>query len=154
MFRMIPFVGAAALVAVCGALALADPVQPVKVKVEIIRAEKAPAEGLKEAPVVGSEDKVYLHAKPDVTGADIASAKVTTDNAGNPAVEVVFTEAGAKKVSALTKQWQGKPLAIVIDGKVISAPVVRAEIGGKAVISGKFTKEEATRIASAFQPKE
>jgi preprotein translocase subunit SecD len=41
----------------------------------------------------------------------------------------------------------GKPFAVLIDGRVISVPIVISEISDRVAISGEFTKEEAERIA-------
>jgi preprotein translocase subunit SecD len=136
----------------CGACAvLAQPSPPVA-KFEIRRAESKPGEGLTEVIVAGSGDKIYLHKKADIVASDVADARVTKD--GKPVVEIAFTEAGHKKINRLTEQHQGKPLAIMVDGKVIAAPVVRSTIeSGKAMVTGNFTREEAERIASGIKPK-
>jgi preprotein translocase subunit SecD len=66
-------------------------------------------------------------------------------------IDVRLTEDGAKKLAKLTENHVGQPLAIMLDGKVLAAPVVRDPItGGKALITGNFTKEEAARIAGAI----
>ena len=43
-----------------------------------------------------------------------------------------------------------KPVAVVVDGKVISAPVVKAKLGGSILITGQFTAEEAKALAKAI----
>ena len=58
-----------------------------------------------------------------------------------------FNKAGAEKMRAATASNIGKPMAILLDGQVVMAPVVRSPIGGSAVITGKFTKAEAERMA-------
>jgi preprotein translocase subunit SecD len=121
------------------------------VKVEIRRAEKEKAEGLTEATVEGTKEKVYLHKTAELTNADIADAKVEGDK--NPEIRVTLTKAGAEKMRKVTEEHRNKPLAIVIDGKVISAPVVRAVIGENVAITGNFTKEEAERIAKGLKGK-
>jgi preprotein translocase subunit SecD len=116
-------------------------------KVEIRRAETKAAEGLTEATIVGSENKIYLHKEAELSGADIASVGVTTDKDGAPAVEMTLTKEGAKKLEKVSADHKDKPLAILVDGKVIFAPVVRATLGDKVVISGKFTKADAEKLA-------
>jgi preprotein translocase subunit SecD len=132
----------------------APPAEPPPVKFEIRLAESKAAAGLTEATVEGSKNKVYLHKEAALTRADIAGARATVDSADKPAVEVVLTEAGRKKLAKLTEGHKGKPLAVLVDGKVIAAPIVRDRIGGeKALITGEFSKEDATRIARGIQPK-
>lgn len=131
------------------------------VKVEFRRAENQPGEGLVEAAVPGTPQKIYLHASADVTNADIAEARAALDSQQKPAVEITFTEEGAKKMAQLTAEHRNRPLAILVDGKVIGppplaiqvdgqvlgAPVVRDKISQKAQITGNFTQEEVDRIA-------
>ncbi len=124
-----------------------------KVRVEVRRAETKAAEGLTEAKVVGSEQKIYLHAKPELTNDDIAGAAVVVDNNGRPAVEIVFTEQGEQKIAKLSADHLQRPLAVLFDGKVYCAPILRQKLGKKAVITGAFTKTEAERIANSLHGK-
>ncbi len=135
-------------------LAPARPDEKPKVKIEFRRAETKAAEGLTEATVPGQKEKIYLHKAADATNEDIAEAKVGVDGRTlDPAIEVRFTKEGAKKIAKLSEEHAGKPLAIVIDGKVISAPILRGKIGERAQITGRFTKEEAEKIAKAINGK-
>jgi preprotein translocase subunit SecD len=118
------------------------------VKIEFRLAEREPAEGLVEAMVAGTKDKIYLHKGPGVTNEDIAEARLDPD--GSPKVLLTFTKTGKEKMTKFTEAHQGKPLAILVDGKVIAAPTVRSAIAGNAVISVR-TKEEAERIAKGLQ---
>ena len=126
------------------------PDEKAKVKIEIRRAETKAADGLTEATVEGSKVKVYLHKTPDATNEHIAEARVGEDAQKNPAIEVVFTKEGAKRMAAMSEQHADKPVAILIDGKVISAPVVKAKFSERALITGVFTKEEAEKIAKGI----
>ena len=141
---------------VAGALALslwAVSLALAAVKFEVRRAERKPAEGLTEAKVEGTDTKVYLHKEVELTNEDIAGAKAVTDESKANIVEVELTKEGRQKLARVTKAHQGKPLAILVDGKVVAAPVVRDEITGHARISGNFTKEEAERIAKGIKGK-
>jgi len=122
-------------------------------KVEFRRAERKPAEGLTEAIVAGTADKVYLHKSADATNADIIEARAAEDGQQRPAVEIIFTKEGAKKMAKLSEQHKDKPLAILVDGKVISAPVVRAQFSERALIGGNFTKEEVARLVKGINSK-
>lgn len=81
----------------------------------------------------------------NLTGSDLKTASVTYDQiSGKPVVTLEFTDEGAKKFEDLTSKSIGKPLPIVLDNEVISAPVVNEKIiGGRAQISGNFTQDEA-----------
>jgi preprotein translocase subunit SecD len=103
-----------------------------------------------EATIDGSSRKIYLQPDPALTNKDIASASKVQEE-GKPAVEVRFTDNGTKVLAKLTQAHQGKPVAILLNGKVVLAPLVRDPIlEGKAMITGNFTNEEAVRIAKGL----
>ena len=120
------------------------------VVVEFRRASASPAEGLAEAIVAGSGDKIYLHASVDVSNAEIASAAVTRDFRGRPAVEVTFTSEGQTKMKQLTAAHIDKPLAVLVDGEVVCAPIIKAPVERAALITGDFSEQDATRIAAGI----
>lgn len=67
---------------------------------------------------------------------------------GEPVVHFKLDNEGAKQFATMTRDNIGRPLAIVLDGKVITAPVIRSEIpGGSGEISGGFTTTEASNLA-------
>ena len=84
-----------------------------------------------------------------LTGADLSTARVSIDqNTSEPYVSVEFNAAGARAFGELTEANVGRRLAIVLDGNVHSAPVIRERIpSGQAQITGGFTSEEATDLA-------
>lgn len=129
------------------ALALPALAQDVpKTRVEVRRAETAPADGLVEAVVTGTTQKVYLHKAAALTGADIATAKAAADG-----VELTFTDAGAKKAAKLSEEYADKPVALVVDGKVLAAPIIRAKLGQTIRLTGSFTAEEAAKLVKAIE---
>ena len=88
-----------------------------------------------------------------ITGADVAVAEAGTQNdqLGNSEyiVSLTFTDDGKKAFGDATSAHVGEQIAIVYDGETISAPVVREAItDGKCVISGNFTMESASELAS------
>src|SRR5690348_7080177 len=103
---------AAACVGFAGGFTPARADDKAKVKIEFRRAETKKAEGLTEATVVGSKEKVYLHKTADVTNADIAEAAVGEDNRKKPTVDLKFTKEGVKKVAKLSDEHKNKPVAI------------------------------------------
>jgi preprotein translocase subunit SecD len=90
-----------------------------------------------------------VQTKTLLTGADLATARVSIDqNTSEPYVSVEFNPEGAKAFADLTAANVGRRLAIILDGNVHSAPVIREKIpSGQAQITGGFTSEEATDLA-------
>lgn len=83
-----------------------------------------------------------------LTGKNLKQADVQfTSQTGKPEVGIEFDGEGAKIFARLTKESIGEQIAIFLDGQVISAPTVQAEItDGKAVITGNFTLEECKKL--------
>ena len=115
---------------------------------EVRLAELQPGAGLREA-VLESGERVYLRPDAVVTGADVTDARVV-DAGGRYSVTVAFSAAASNRLTEATKIHLGRPIAILLDGRVVSAPTLRSMIPGSAVISGDFTRAEAERIASAL----
>ncbi len=83
-----------------------------------------------------------------LTGAHLLNAKTNFDQFSRPIVLIEFDKIGAKEFGEATKSNVGKVLAITLDGKEISTPVVQEPIlDGKAQITGKFTVESAKHLA-------
>jgi preprotein translocase subunit SecD len=78
----------------------------------------------------------------------LQDARVTIGDFNEPAVSVTFDSKGAREFDLVTAANVGKRMAIVLDGKVYSAPTINERIsGGRAVISGTFTTNEANDLA-------
>lgn len=91
---------------------------------------------------------LLLKKEVELTGSGLKDAYVGIDNNGLPEVRLEFNRKGAGKFAKITEANIEKRLAIVLDGKVFSAPVIRDRIpGGKAQISGRFTMQEAKDLA-------
>lgn len=83
-----------------------------------------------------------------LTGADLVDARLSTDSFGRPAVALTFSSQGGRAFEELTRRWVGQQIPIVLDGEVLSAPVVNEPIsGGKAEITGSFTIQSARELA-------
>jgi preprotein translocase subunit SecD len=83
-----------------------------------------------------------------LTGDLISDASVRVSDVGEPYVSVTFDSVGGRLFGEVTEKNVGKSLAIVLDGNVHSAPVIRERIpSGQAQISGGFTFEEASDLA-------
>jgi preprotein translocase subunit SecD len=85
-----------------------------------------------------------------LTGEYLQKAEVFINpNTLEPFVSLEFNQKGAKIFKDLTQKYLGQPIAIYLDGKLISSPMVREVIeNGKAQITGKFTLEEAKLLAN------
>ena len=97
-----------------------------------------------------TETRVPYVVKKEVllTGDVISDATVRVSDVGEPYVSVSFDSVGARLFGEATEKNVGKALAIVLDGNVHSAPVIRERIpSGQAQISGGFTFEEASDLA-------
>lgn len=122
------------------------------IRFEVRLAEDRPAPGLREAKVSGSDRSVYLHDEVIVTNSDIAAARVIQlDGPSNYGVSIEFNAAGAKKMRAATANHIGKPVAILFDGQVVMAPILRTPIGASSEITGKFTRTQAESIARRIE---
>lgn len=83
---------------------------------------------------------------------DIEEVSISKDGSDeNYALLLTFSKSGADKWAELTRSNIGRDIAILFDGKVISAPRVREEIkGGLCMISGKFTEIEIQQLKAVF----
>jgi SecD/SecF fusion protein len=92
---------------------------------------------------------ILLQNRAQMTGDMVKDAQVKIGGTFNePYVGIDFTSRGARIFGTLTEKNVGKRMAIVLDGVVRSAPVIRDKIlGGSAMITGNFTHEEATDLA-------
>ncbi len=111
--------------------------------------------GVKEDPATKRIYKTpYLLKKRTLlTGANLTDAKVQIDSQFNePYVSIDFDKKGGRDFARITEENVKKRLAIVLDNKVYSAPVIQEKIsGGKARITGHFTTEEARDLAIALR---
>ena len=103
-----------------------------------------------DSMLMSGEETGYIVLKRSVVvgGESLDGAKIAYDERGNPAVGFSFKNAGAKKFANATRENVGRRLAIVLDGKVISAPVINSPItGGQGIITGNFTVQTANDLA-------
>ena len=111
--------------------------------------DDTPGAGNEILPAMDQEDVYYiLERAPVVTGDELVDAQPDFDQNGRPAVSFRFDPTGARKFGDYTAENIGSPFAIVLDGEVISAPVIQSHIpGGSGIITGNFTVEESTNLA-------
>jgi len=100
----------------------------------------------------------YVSRKAELTGEYIVSANVDRDELGRPVVAFRLDGKGGTLMRKLTRNYMahgaknptdcGRQLAVVLDGELLSAPVIQSEISTRVQISGNFTIEEAQRLAN------
>lgn len=121
------------------------------IRFEVRLAEEHPGAELLEARIAGSDRLVYLHREVIVTNEDIAGSRlVEGEGSSSFGVAVEFNATGTRKMRQATAAHIGRPVAILIDGEVVAALVVRGPISSSAVISGDYTQAEAERIADGI----
>lgn len=104
--------------------------------------------GVKNLPSEDGKNTYAIKEQVMLSGDLLTDAKIGTGQYGEQVVNITFDNVGAKKFADITKANIGKPFAIVLDGKVITAPVIRsAIIDGNAQISGNFTVESARDLS-------
>src|ERR1700704_1844562 len=97
------------------------------------------------------EERLLVKKKADLGGDRVSESHAYYGNEGWT-VQLKFDSEGAKKFGQITEQYKGHRFAIVLDGVIQSAPVIRDAIyGGDAVITGHFTEKEARGLASVLE---
>ncbi|MEE8535754.1 MAG: protein translocase subunit SecD, partial [Kiloniellales bacterium] len=96
----------------------------------------------------GNPRRYVVKRRVMVSGENLTNAASTTGQDGRPVVSFTFDTLGAKRFADATRANVGRVFAIILDGKVISAPVIREPIlGGSGQISGNFTFQETQDLA-------
>ncbi|MDX2104528.1 MAG: protein translocase subunit SecD [Alphaproteobacteria bacterium] len=98
-------------------------------------------------PVTGQLPYYVVRKRIMVSGDNLVDAQPSFQD-GMPVVSFRFDSVGARRFGDVTLENVGRPFAIVLDDKVISAPVIREAItGGRGIISGSFTAQSASDLA-------
>ena len=106
-------------------------------------------EGYVERTVPGGRT-IYLAGEALLTNADVASA-MFEDSPMGPMISVILKEDGKLRFAAASSGSVGAPMVILLDGEIVSAPIVRAPITeGRLLITGSFEEDEARRIAEGL----
>ncbi len=88
-----------------------------------------------------------LDKVPVISGSDLKTAYISQDEFGRPAVGFELKSESASKFAEFTSKNVGRRLAIVLEEKVVSAPVIRSRISDRGQITGNFTPEEVRDLA-------
>ncbi|MBP5485167.1 MAG: protein translocase subunit SecD [Alphaproteobacteria bacterium] len=95
-----------------------------------------------------SWSKVPVYSRVEVSGESLKDSQADFDQNNMPVVTTVFDATGARRFAKLTTEHVNERFAIVLDGKVLSAPTIRETIpGGRGQISGGFTLQGAKDLA-------
>ncbi|MGH9329693.1 MAG: protein translocase subunit SecD [Vicinamibacterales bacterium] len=100
------------------------------------------------APGERPETVYYLVRKvAAVRGTDLRNARPTLDSNNQPAVGFSLTRDGGRKFATATRENVGRRLAIILDGRVQSAPTINSEINSEGIIEGTFSNQEVADLA-------
>jgi preprotein translocase subunit SecD len=113
-------------------------------------AAPTPPPGVEFLPMQDNPNqKIAVFDRVDVDGGDLTDARAGTEpQTGQWVVNFTFNAVGARRFADVTRANVGRRFAIVLDNKVISAPVIREPIlGGRGQISGNFTAASASDLA-------
>ena len=95
----------------------------------------------------GGRDYYLVRRSAIVSGRELRTAQRSQDRYGSPAVSFSLINAAADKFERFTGSHIGTNMAIVLDGTVISAPVIQGQIRDEGIITGSFSIEEADDLA-------
>ena len=96
---------------------------------------------------VGSTVYYLVRRVAPVTGRDLRNARPTIDEYNQPAISFSFNREGARKFGNFTGTNVGRNLAVIMDGRVYSAPVIQERIADEGRITGTFSQQEASDLA-------
>jgi len=117
------------------------------VSIEFRLAETKYMEGLSEYTFRNTNKRFYLHPQLLSDNKDLLNASIV-ELENEYAVEVKFTKSGTQKWTEITRNSIGKHIAILVNDKLVTCPLVRAKIDqGLAIITGNFSKKEAENIS-------
>ena len=102
-----------------------------------------------DSEIVGN---VVIKKRIAVSGENLTDSRVAYDQNGRPAVTTTFNSIGARAFAKLTSENVGKRFAIVLDGKILSAPTIQEPITtGNGQITGGFTTEQANDLSTMLR---
>lgn len=105
--------------------------------------------GLTRLPDANGVTTHVVDPTPLLSNAALESASAEISTYGDWTITFSLTDKGTERFGEITEDMIGLPLAIVVDGQVLSAPIIQTPIhGGRAMISGAFTERQATEMAN------
>jgi SecD/SecF fusion protein len=108
-----------------------------------------PPPGVMFLPGEREGERYAVRRRVEVDGANLTNARAGQDSrTGEWVVNFTFDSVGTRRFAQITRENVGRPFAVVLDEKVITAPVIREPIlGGQGQISGSFTVRTANDLA-------
>ena len=104
--------------------------------------------GSQVLPMADGSGNIAVKRRVMVSGDQLTDARQSYDQDGRPSIEIRFNTTGARRFARTTQENVGKPFAIILDDKVLSAPNINEPIlGGNAQITGSFTVQSAHDLA-------
>ncbi len=108
--------------------------------------------GSQVLPMVEGGGFIAVKRRVMVSGDQLTNAYEGYDQDGRPDINITFNTAGARRFARTTQENVGKPFAIILDDKVLSAPNINEPIlGGQAQITGSFTVQSAHDLAVSLK---
>jgi preprotein translocase subunit SecD len=99
---------------------------------------------------------LWVSPSTSLTSADIERAEAANTADAGPGINIVLTDAGAKKMAELSAAQLEKPIALLLDGQVIWAPVIRGKINKVGRLTGGdggLTQVQIDRLLASFKTK-
>ena len=116
-----------------------------------------PVDGWRRMQVEHCQSRCFLWVSPTATivASDIEKARPEVRSSGDRVVAVIFTDAGAQKLRDFTRANMNMFIAMIVDDRLIWAPLVRAEFSKETVLTGNgqphgLTQEEVELIMAAL----
>mgnify|MGYP001263752651 FL=1 len=114
---------------------------------EVLQRGRAPSGSILLSADDDSGEAFVVEKRVMVSGELLESAQASFDQNNRPAVTFALNAEGAKKFGRVTGANIGRPFAIILDGKVVSAPTIQSQIFGNGQITGNFTVAETNELA-------
>jgi preprotein translocase subunit SecD len=116
----------------------------------LVQQGRAPA-GSEALPMIEGGGNIAVKRRTIVSGENLTQASQSFDENGAPSISFTFDTSGARRFGKVTQENLGKPFAIILDNKVLSAPTIQSPIlSGQGQITGNFTVESANQLAIAL----
>ena len=150
-----PVIGAALLGVLVLAAIWGYPRTPraVNDRFEMRLASEEPRAGYSAANTKIHARTIYLAPTAALSCTDVARIGRLSEADGRESIAVDFTAAGRRRLADVTRKNLHELLAIVVDGRVLLAPRIEAEIaGGRVEITGAFTRQQLDQIMQAVSP--
>ncbi|CAB3820342.1 preprotein translocase subunit SecD [Achromobacter mucicolens] len=118
-------------------------------RVDFYLAKREPGAGLREVNL--PDGKLYLQETPVLTRADLTDAAALVDRQGQNFVGLRFSEAGTRKLTAVSTANVGSVLALVIDQELVAAPLIGEPLNRGVLAFGVPSAQAASEIAARIR---